>query len=809
MSVICVNDNANKIKEYVMDKAYVIGLDYGSDSVRAILVDTKDGKQLAESVFYYPRWQKELYCIPSESQFRQHPKDYVEGLTSTIKEVLEIAGEDVAANVKAIALDTTGSTPCAVDKNGTPLALLTEFEENPNAMFILWKDHTAIKEAEEINTLAHSGKGTDYTKYVGGIYSSEWLWAKILRTLRVDEKVRAAAYSWVEHTDWIPAILTGNTDPLTMKRFRCAAGHKGMWNEEFEGLPSDEFFTDLDPLLTGLRARMGGDTVTAEKAVGTLTKEWAETLGLSTDVVIGGAAFDCHFGAVGGGIDAFDMVKVIGTSTCDIVVAPKEDFGDKLIKGICGQVDGSVIPDMIGLEAGQSAFGDVYAWFKRVLLGPSIDIINNSDVISQDKKDELIKELDDKLIPNLSTLASELSTENHVVALDWINGRRTPDANQALTGGFTGLKIGTTAYDMFKALVDATAFGARAIQDRFTEQGVDIRRVIAIGGISRKSPLVMQTLADVLNREIIVSVSDQACALGSCMFAAVAAGIYSTVHEAQEKMNPGYDLTYTPNKENVEIYERLYKEYISFGSFVESKVKTTTVSDDYKELKQRCYDANMEIPEKNLAIYTFGNVSAFDKERGVFAIKPSGVPYDELKPEDMVIVDLDGNKVEGEMNPSSDTMTHAVLYKAFPELGGIVHTHATHSVAWAQACRDVPIYGTTHADHIAGNIPVTDVMKDEKIQGNYEEETGYQILDLFKEKNLNPEEVNMVLVACHGPFTWGKTPEKAVYNAAVLEELCKMASITEAANPNVKPMKQTLIDKHYQRKHGKNAYYGQ
>ncbi|QEN03431.1 ribulokinase [Thiospirochaeta perfilievii] len=792
-----------------MDNSYVIGLDYGSDSVRAILVDTKDGKQLSESVFNYSRWQKQLYCVPSESQFRQHPKDYIEGLIATIREVIEKAGDDVANNVKAIALDTTGSTPCALDQNGTPLALLPEFEENPNAMFILWKDHTAIKEAEEINALAHSGKVPDYTKYVGGIYSSEWLWAKILRTLRVDKKVRDAAYSWVEHTDWIPALLTGNTEPLTMKRFRCAAGHKGMWNKEFEGLPSEEFFRDLDPLLTGLRGRMGGDTVTAEQPVGTLTKEWAETLGLSTDVVIGGSAFDCHFGAVGGGINAFDMVKVIGTSTCDIVLAPKEDFGDKVIKGICGQVDGSVIPDMIGLEAGQSAFGDVYAWFKSVVLEPSIEIINGSSLLSQDKKTRLLRELDNKLIPTLSKMASKLPTENHVLALDWINGRRTPDANQLLTGGFTGLKIGTTVYDMFKALVDATAFGARAIQDRFAQQGIDIKRVIAIGGISRKSPLVMQTLADVLNKEIIVSVSDQACALGSCMFAAVAAGIYKTVGEAQEKMNPGYDLKYSPNKENVDIYERLYKEYLSFGSFVESKIKTAAVYDEYKELKQRCYDANMEIPNRNLAIYTFGNVSALDRDRGVFAIKPSGVPYNALKPEDMVIVDLDGNKVEGNLNPSSDTMTHAVLYKAFPELGGIVHTHATHSVAWAQACRDVPIYGTTHADHISENIPVTEVMNDDKINGNYEEETGYQILDIFKAKNLNPKEVNMVLVACHGPFTWGKTPEMAVYNAAVLEELCKMATITEAANQDAKPIKQTLINKHYQRKHGKNSYYGQ
>ncbi|MGL1892976.1 MAG: ribulokinase [Spirochaetaceae bacterium] len=553
-----------------MSENYVIGLDYGSDSVRAIIVNTTDGKQLSESVFNYPRWGKGLYSIPEQNQFRQHPLDYLEGLEHTIKESILKAGADVAKNIKAIALDTTGSTPCAVNKEGIPLSLLPEYKENPNAMFILWKDHTAIKEAAEINDFAHNSSDIDYTKYVGGIYSSEWLWAKILHTIRVDEDVRRDAFSWVEHTDWIPAVLTGNTNPLTMDRFRCAAGHKGMWNEEFGGLPSNKFLSSIDPLLYGLRDRMGSNTVTAEKSSGTLCKEWAEKLGLSTDVVIGGAAFDCHFGAVGGGIEAYDMVKVIGTSTCDIVVAPKDDFGDKLISGICGQVDGSVIPNMIGLEAGQSAFGDAYAWFKNVILDPSIKIITESPTFTDETKQILLKELSESLIPTLSREAGKLPIKSSVVALDWINGRRTPDANQELKAGFIGLNIGTTVYQMFKAVVDATAFGARSIQDRFTEQGVEIRRVIAIGGISRKSPLVMQTLADVLNREIIVSTSDQACALGACMFAAVAGGVYKTIEEAQKHMNSGYDLTYTPIPENVVEYDKLYEKYRTFGSFVES-----------------------------------------------------------------------------------------------------------------------------------------------------------------------------------------------------------------------------------------------
>ncbi len=229
----------------------------------------------------------------------------------------------------------------------------------------------------------------------------------------------------------------------------------------------------------------------------------------------------------------------------------------------------------------------------------------------------------------------------------------------------------------------------------------------------------------------------------------------------------------------------------------------------YKELKERCYEANMQIPKQKLAIYTFGNVSAREPESDIFAIKPSGLPYSELTPESMVIVDLQGQVIDGNLRPSSDTLSHAVLYAKYPEIGGIVHTHSTYATAWAQAIRSVPIYGTTHADHLAGDIPVTKVMSDTAITGNYEEETGYQMVEAIEKSGWSIHELEMILVASHGPFTWGKTCEKAVYNAAVLEELCRMATLTERVNPEVKTMKKALIDKHYQRKHGAHAYYGQ
>jgi L-ribulokinase len=355
-------------------KTYTIGLDYGTDSVRCVIVDTKNGKTVGTDVFNYPRWKQGKYCVASKNQFRQHPLDYLEGLEKSIKGALKKAPKAVAANVVAISVDTTGSTPIAVDKNGTPLSMLKPFAENPNAMFVLWKDHTAVQEADEINKLCAKWQ-IDYSKFEGGIYSSEWFWAKILHVLRADAKVREAAYSWVEHCDWIPAILTGNTDPHTMKRSRCASGHKAMWHEEFNGLPAEDFLTALDPMLGGLRSRLYKDTQTCDVKVGGLTKEWAKKLGLKESIAIGVGAFDCHLGAIGGEIKPYQLIRVMGTSTCDIIVAPNEEMKGKLIRGICGQVDGSVVPGMLGMEAGQSAFGDVYAWFKNVLMWPAENII--------------------------------------------------------------------------------------------------------------------------------------------------------------------------------------------------------------------------------------------------------------------------------------------------------------------------------------------------------------------------------------------------------------------------------------------------
>ena len=555
-----------------MDSKYVIGLDYGSDSARAIVVDAQTGQTLSTSVKHYPRWTEGKYCNPVENQYRQHPLDYIDVLETTVKGALAQCPAGTAEKVVGIAFDTTGSTPALTDATGTPLAMLPEFAENPNAMFILWKDHTSIKEAAEINKLSKEWD-IDYTSYEGGIYSSEWFWAKALHVLREDESIRNKAYSIVEYCEWLPALLTGVSTSKDIVRSRCANGHKAMWHPKWGGLPSEEFLTGLDPLLEGFRERLFCETETADKAVGKLTPEWAERLGLTTNVVVAGGAYDCHMGAVGAGVTPNTLVRVIGTSTCDVMVASHEEIGDKLIKGICGQVDGSVIPGMIGLEAGQSAFGDIYAWFKRALEFPLKNCLAQSTLIDEETKAKLIKEASDRILIDLTKEAEKLPlSENSLVATDWMNGRRTPDANQLLKGTITGLTLGSTAPQIFRALVEATAFGTKAIVDRFVSEGVKIDNIIGIGGIALKSSFVMQTMSDVLNMPIRVCNTDQACALGAAMFAATAAGIYPKVENAITAMNSGFAMQYEPNADNHAIYLKLYEKYQKIGEFTEKEL---------------------------------------------------------------------------------------------------------------------------------------------------------------------------------------------------------------------------------------------
>jgi L-ribulokinase len=546
---------------------YVIGLDYGSDSVRALLVDVKNGAEVADHMVVYPRWSKGLYSAPERDQFRQHPQDYLDSLKEVLAGLWKKVPEGTADRVIGLSIDTTGSTPVAINKQGLPLALTPEFAENPNAMFVLWKDHTAINEAAEITQKANANP-INYIGNMGGVYSSEWYWAKALHVLRADEKVRKATYSWVEHCDWLTAVLTGTTDPSVFKMGRCAAGHKIMWNEQWQGFPPNDFFVSIDPLLDGLVDTLNPNTQTSDQAAGYLTVEWAKNLNLPEGISIGYGAFDCHMGAVAANVKAGVLTKVMGTSTCDITVISPEKLGSTSVKGICGQVTGSVVPNMVGLEAGQSAFGDLYAWFKNVLNWPMANIDLNVDGVDSVSAQNLKAHIEQQTLIALSNKANAIPVKaSDVVALDWINGRRTPDANQGVSMAIRGIKMGTDASHIFKALVEATAFGSKAITDCFTQQGVPVDSIVVIGGISKKSDYVMQTCADIWNCPIDVLKSEQSCALGAAIFAAVAAGEFSSVSDAQKLLASPVYSTYIPNPERVAVYEKLYSKYQALGQY--------------------------------------------------------------------------------------------------------------------------------------------------------------------------------------------------------------------------------------------------
>lgn len=546
---------------------FVIGVDYGTDSVRSLLVNAANGKEIASAVFLYPRWKDGLYCNPAGNRFRQHPLDYIEGLEYTIKACLQKAGPAAAQAVRAISIDTTGSTPVAVDATGTPLGLLPEFEENPNALFVLWKDHTAVKEAAEINTHAERFD-VNYLQFVGGVYSSEWFWAKLLHILRVDEKVRKACHSWVEHCDWIPFLLTGGNDVKQMRRGVCSAGHKALWAKEYGGLPPEEFFASLDPLLKGFRTKLFTDTYTSDQPAGRLSKEWAERLGLSTDTIVGVGAFDAHMGAVGGQIEAYHLSKVMGTSTCDMLVAPLKEVEGKLVRGICGQVPGSVIPGMMGMEAGQSAFGDAYAWFRELIAWPLKQLTSDTLTPAQ------LQTAADRIIPELSRQAAALPQDAHSeLSLDWLNGRRTPDANQELKGAITGLSLGSDAPRIFRSIVEATCFGAKTIVDRFISEGIPVKGLIGLGGVAKKSPFIMQMMADIMDMPLRIHSSEQTCALGAAMFAATAANLYPKVEDAMNAIGQGFDATYTPDPSRTAVYAARYREYARLGNFIEQTTK--------------------------------------------------------------------------------------------------------------------------------------------------------------------------------------------------------------------------------------------
>ena len=555
------------MKKFNANEHFTLGADFGSDSVRVVILDASNGKVAGSYVSYYKRWEKKLYCNDKINQFRQHPLDYIESLTEAVNKSLEEANKtckDIKERIRGICIDTTGSTPCLCDKDGMPLSMSEEFKEDPDAMFILWKDHTSVREAEEINRVAHSND-IDYTKYLGGVYSTEWFWAKALHTIRKNKKVKEKVWTVIEHCDWITALLCGNTNPNTIKRSRCAAGHKCMWHKSWNGYPPREFFDKFDSKLGDIRETLGNETYSTETIEGYLTKEWADKLGLKENILVCVGAYDSHIGAVGGLVDVGVLVKSIGTSTCDVTIGnlPKKGETEKAVKGICGQVDSSVLDGYIGYEAGQSAYGDYYSWFRNLLTWTYKNMSKNTE-----EENEIFEK---KILPELEKEASKIiTTEDSPVATDWINGRRTPFANQNLKATIFGMYLGIDAPMFMKMLLESTAYGAKAIIECFEDGGIEIKKVMAIGGVARKSKLGMQILADVTNREIYVTKDDQAPAIGAAVFAAKAYGLYENVFEAQKSISAGIERVHKPIKENVKIYEKLYKKYKEIGNFTEN-----------------------------------------------------------------------------------------------------------------------------------------------------------------------------------------------------------------------------------------------
>lgn len=539
------------------NKKYVIGLDFGTDSCRALIVDVRNGDEVATGISFYPRWKAGLYCDAQSNRYRQHPLDYIESMTEAVHTALSHLTEEEIASICGLCFDTTGSTPALTDCNGMPLALNPEFAEEPDAMFILWKDHTAVREAEQINALMKE-RNLDYLLYEGGTYSSEWVWSKVLHVINTNSRVKEAVYSWTEHCDWMTGLVTGNTIPEKMLRSRCAAGHKAMWHERWL-LSSSEVLLELNPSLNRILPHLFTQTYTSDTRAGTLTAEWAGKLGLPQGIAVAVGALDAHMGAVGASVASGVLTRIMGTSTCDIMVAEKHEIGDRCIEGICGQVDGSVLPGFIGLEAGQSAFGDIYAWFRKFMSWPLKNI----------PEGEAKQKVMDTMLIELTREAQALKlSENDIVALDWMNGRRTPYADQNVKGMIAGLTLGSTAPEVFKTLVEATAFGSRRIVEHMKAQGLHIDSVNGIGGISKKAPFVMQTLADVLNMPIRIVRSQQTCALGAAMFAAVAAGVYRDIMEAMKYMGSDVEVEYKPDTRRARVYETLYQKYLKIAEIV-------------------------------------------------------------------------------------------------------------------------------------------------------------------------------------------------------------------------------------------------
>jgi L-ribulokinase len=542
---------------------FSLGIDYGTNSVRALVVRCSDGKELGTCVVGYASGKAGVLLDSRDAHLaRQHPGDYLAGLEKAVLGALVEAGKTKgfrADQILGIGVDTTGSSPIPVDAGNRALGMLPKWRKNLNAQCWLWKDHTSWREAARITELAAKHRPQFIAK-CGNTYSSEWFWSKIWRCLKSDAAVFDAAFSWVELSDWVPSVLAGVSDPREVRRGICAAGHKALFCDEWGGLPDKKFLKMLDPKLADLRDRLYGEAHDATASAGVLCQDWAKRLGLRAGIPIAIGEMDVHYGAIGSGIAEGTLVKVIGTSTCDCAVVPaSKKVAD--IPGICGIVKGAILPGFYGIEAGQSAVGDIFKWWIETVCGGDASLYGR-----------LEKEV-----------SQQAPGESGLLALDWNNGNRTILVDPMLTGLLLGTTLHTTRAEIYRALIEATAFGARAIIERIEEYGVPVKRVVCAGGIAEKSPMLMQIYADVTGRTMLVAGSSQACALGSAVSAAVLAGAFRDFPSAQKAMTSLKPVQYKPQPAARKTYNRLYAIYRglhdAFGGVQKSADLSRTMKD--------------------------------------------------------------------------------------------------------------------------------------------------------------------------------------------------------------------------------------
>ena len=534
---------------------YAIGLDFGTNSCRSVIINVDNGDELSTSVYNYPSGELGIITDKSDPNVaRQNPQDYIQGLEQIIKESLEGASNSFSDfnsdQIIGIGVDTTGSTPIPVDDKCQPLSLNDKFKDNINAMVWLWKDHTSHEEAEEITKLARKER-PEYLDRCGGTYSSEWWWSKILHLKRIDPEVFRAAHTYVEHCDYIPALLSGISDPSQIKRSICAAGHKAMYSESWGGLPDKEFLGLLDPELCELLDRLYDKVYTSDQVAGKLSAEWSSKTGLTEGIPIAVGAFDCHMGAVACGVKEGVFTKILGTSTCDIAVMPDSKKLEN-IPGVCGVVNGSVLPEHYGIEAGQSAVGDIFLWLVNNLVPESYGSSS-----------------DEKFIKMEEMMSGSAPGSTGLLALDWNNGNRTILVDVRLSGILVGQTLHTKAHEIYRAYIEATAFGALTIINRIEQYGVPINEIVTTGGLAVKNHTLMQIYADVLNRPLKVALSDQTCAVGAAIFGASCGSNYK-ISDLQKNCSKVRERVFEPKLENVHVYKDLYKLYMhlhdSFGT---------------------------------------------------------------------------------------------------------------------------------------------------------------------------------------------------------------------------------------------------